>query len=42
MQWLRRSLVTGLVVTVPLIISVAAFVWLFQVIDGVMGPVYAR
>ena len=30
MQWLRRSLVTGFVVTVPLIITVAAFVWLFQ------------
>ena len=42
MQWLRRSLVTGLVVTVPLIITVAAFVWLFQLIDGVMSPVYER
>lgn len=42
MQWLRRSLVTGLVVTVPLIITVAAFVWLFQFIDGVMSPVYER
>ena len=42
MQWLRRNLVTGLVVTVPLIISIAAFVWLFQLIDGVMGPVYVR
>ena len=42
MQRLRRSLVTGLVVTVPLIISIAAFVWLFQMIDGVMVPVYAR
>ena len=42
MQWFRRSLVTGFVVTVPLVISVAAFVWLFQLIDGVMGPVYAR
>lgn len=42
MQWLRRSLVTGFVVIVPLVISVAAFVWLFQLIDGVMGPVYAR
>ena len=41
-HWLRRSLVTGFVVTVPLIISVAAFVWLFQLIDGVMVPVYAR
>ncbi len=42
MQRLRRSLVTGLVVTVPLVISIAAFVWLFQLIDGVMVPVYAR
>ena len=42
MQWLRRSFVTGFVVTVPLIITVAAFVWLFQLIDGVMVPVYAR
>ena len=42
MQRIRRSLVTGLVVTVPLVISVAAFVWLFQLIDGVMVPVYAR
>ncbi|MCY4601565.1 MAG: DUF502 domain-containing protein [Acidobacteria bacterium] len=42
MQWLRRNLVTGLVVTVPLIITVAAFVWLFQLIDGVVGPVYQR
>jgi uncharacterized membrane protein len=42
MQWLRRNLVTGFVVTVPLVISIAAFVWLFQLIDGVMVPVYAR
>ena len=42
MQWLRRSLVTGFVVTIPLIITVAAFVWLFQLIDGVMNPVYAQ
>ena len=42
MQRLRRSLVTGLVVTVPLVISIGAFVWLFRLIDGVMVPVYAR
>ena len=42
MQWLRRSFATGLVVIVPLVISIAAFVWLFQLIDGVMVPVYAR
>ncbi len=42
MQWLRRSAITGFVVTVPLVISVVAFVWLFRLIDGVMGPVYAQ
>ena len=42
MQWLRRSLIAGFVVTVPLVISVVAFVWLFQVVDGVMVPVYAQ
>lgn len=42
MQWLRRSFVTGFVVTVPLIITVAAFVWLFQLIDRVMSPVYQQ
>ena len=42
MQWLRRSLVTGVVVIVPIAISVAAFIWTFGLIDGVMGPIYAR
>lgn len=42
MQWFRRSLITGFVVTIPLIISVAAFVWLFRLVDGVMEPVYAQ
>lgn len=37
--WLRRSFLTGFVVTVPLIISVAALVWVFQVIDGFATPV---
>ena len=42
MQWLRRNLITGIVVIVPIAISVAAFIWLFGLIDGVMGPIYAR
>lgn len=42
MQWLRRSLIAGTVIIVPLVISVTAFSWLFQLIDGVMGPVYAQ
>jgi uncharacterized membrane protein len=38
MQWLRRSFLTGLVVTVPLFISVTALVWTFRVVDGVATP----
>ncbi len=42
MQWLRRSFVTGFFVTVPLFISVAAFIWLFNVVDGLTTPLYDR
>jgi uncharacterized membrane protein len=41
MQWLRRSFIAGFFVTVPLVISVAAFVWIFRLIDGFVGPFYA-
>lgn len=41
-QWLRRSFVTGFFVTVPLIISVAAFYWIFQNVDGFLRGVYAQ
>ena len=33
--WLRRSFITGFFVMVPLVVSVAALVWIFQVVDGV-------
>jgi uncharacterized membrane protein len=42
MHWLRRSFITGFFVTVPLFISVAAFIWLFDVVDGLTTPVYDR
>ena len=42
MHWLRRSFIAGFFVMVPLIISVAALVWAFQLIDGVMAPLYGR
>jgi uncharacterized membrane protein len=42
MQWLRRSFVTGFFVTVPLFISVAAFIWIFNVVDGLTTPFYDR
>jgi uncharacterized membrane protein len=40
--WLRRRFIAGFFVTVPLIISVAALVWIFDFFDGFMGPVYTR
>ena len=42
MQWLRRSFIAGFFVTVPLFISVAAFIWIFNVVDGLTGPFYDR
>jgi len=41
-QWLRRSFVAGFFVTVPLFISVAAFIWIFNVVDGLTTPMYDR
>jgi uncharacterized membrane protein len=42
MQWLRRSFIAGFFVTVPLFITVAALVWLFNVVDGLTTPLYDR
>jgi len=42
MQWIRRSFIAGFFVTVPLFISVAAFIWLFGVVDGLTTPLYDR
>lgn len=42
MQWLRRRFVTGFFVTVPLVVSVAAFIWIFRQVDGFLGPLYAE
>ena len=38
MPWLRRSFIAGLFVTVPLVISVAALVWIFSIIDSFTAP----
>ena len=40
-NWLRRSFIAGFFVTVPLVISVFAFVWIFRLIDNFVGPLYA-
>lgn len=42
MAQLRRYFVTGFFVIVPLVISVAALYWIFDKVDGVMGPLYER
>ena len=42
MHWLRRSFIAGFFVTVPLIISVAALVWIFGIIDRFTAPVATR
>jgi uncharacterized membrane protein len=42
MLWLRRSFIAGFFVTVPLFITVAALVWLFNVVDGLTTPLYDR
>ena len=42
MQWLRRSFIAGFFVTVPLIVSVFALVWIFGVIDGFAEPLLTR
>ena len=38
MQWLRRSFIAGFFVTVPVFISVTAFIWLFGIVDGLLRP----
>jgi uncharacterized membrane protein len=41
-QWLRRNFIAGFFVMVPLFISVAAFIWLFNLVDGATTPLYDR
>ena len=41
-QWIRRNFIAGFFVTVPLVISVAALVWIFRLIDGLVGPLFDR
>ena len=40
-SWLRRRFIAGFFVTVPLVISVAAFIWIFRLVDGFVSPFYA-
>lgn len=38
MHWLRRSFLAGFFVTLPLAVSITAFVWTFRVVDGWLAP----
>lgn len=42
MQWIRRSFIAGFFVTVPLFITVAAFIWIFGIVDGLTSAFYQR
>jgi uncharacterized membrane protein len=42
MHWLRRRFITGFFVTVPLVVSVAALVWIFGIIDRFTAPLASR
>jgi uncharacterized membrane protein len=42
MQWLRRRFIAGFFLTVPLFITVAAIIWLFDIVDGFTTPLYDR
>jgi uncharacterized membrane protein len=40
--WVRSRLLTGFFVSIPLVISVFAVVWIFGIIDGLTAPLAAR
>lgn len=42
MAWLRRTFITGFFVTVPLVVTVAALVWAFTLVDGFATPLATR
>jgi len=42
LSWFRRSFIAGFFVTVPLFITIAAFIWIFGIVDGLTSPFYER
>jgi uncharacterized membrane protein len=42
MGWLRRTFLTGIIVTVPLIVTLVTLVWILQFVDRIATPVSAR
>ena len=37
--WMRRRLLTGFFVSVPLVVSVAALLWIFGIIEGLTASI---
>lgn len=42
LQWIRRTFVTGFFVTVPLVVSAVAIIWMFQWADRLTSGIIAR
>jgi uncharacterized membrane protein len=42
LAWVRRRLITGFFVTVPLVVSVVALVWVFRLVDSLTTGVFQR
>jgi uncharacterized membrane protein len=42
LQWLRRRFIAGFFVAVPIVVSVAAFIWIFRLVDGWTAPLAVR
>lgn len=42
LHWLRRSFITGFFIAVPIVVSVAAFVWMFRLVDGWTAHLWIR
>jgi uncharacterized membrane protein len=42
LSWLRRTLIAGFFVTVPLVVTVVAFIWIFQIVDRWTTPLSER
>jgi uncharacterized membrane protein len=40
--WFRRRFIAGFFVMVPLVVSVAALVWVFRFLDGLVAPIYEQ
>ena len=42
MSWFRRAVVAGFFLTVPLVVSITALIWIFGFIDGFTAPLTAQ